>query len=319
MTSLMTTNTKKIIKDQSGKVQILMATYNGQSYIKEQLESIYTQSYSNIKVLVRDDASSDNTKAILNQEQIDGKIEILVSDKNIGAANSFFELLKHSSCDAEFYAFSDQDDIWYEGKIERAVDLLSESALDQPLMYFSRLDYVSAVNEFIKKSPLPRKVGFGNAIVENVATGCTIVLNRAARDWLIRYIPDKCLMHDSWCYLVISCFGEVLFDSESTIRYRQHSNNAIGAATSSWDNLIRRLKRFSLRKNGIFRFSDQAEKFLELYSSVLPEKNKALLFKLVAAKKAFDNRLCLALNPNIWRQSALDNLILRLLILFNRY
>ncbi len=126
-------------------------------------------------------------------------------------------------------------------------------------------------------------------------------------------------MHDSWCYLVISCFGQILYDETPTIRYRQHSNNTIGAATSNWDNFVRRLKRLRFNKKEVFRFSDQAAKFLTLFESMIPQSNKILIKQIVAAKTSFSVRICLALSSKIWRQSILDNAILRVLILLNKF
>ncbi|MDI1307811.1 MAG: glycosyltransferase family 2 protein [Methylotenera sp.] len=304
--------------DSSNQVNVLLSTYNGEAYLHEQLQSLYQQTYENIRIFVRDDGSSDSTYGILQQVASENRIFLQRPDANIGPAASFFSLLDISG-DAGFYAFCDQDDIWNRDKLERAVLALGSLPEDIPAMYFSRLDYVDANNQFIKLSPQPEKIGFGNALVENIATGCTVVLNKSARDLIIKSLPDRCLMHDSWCYLVISCFGEVLFDDQSTMRYRQHSNNAIGAATSVWDSYIRRVKRFSLFKHGVFRFSDQAETFLERYSEVLSDEAKALLLEFLGAKKLFLGRFRLVFNRKIWRQSILDNLILKLLILMNRY
>lgn len=302
-----------------GKISVLLSTYNGERFLNQQLESLYDQTFSNTRILVRDDGSSDTTVELIEKERLQGRLEVLPGDKNIGPAASFLELLSRSEADSGFFAFCDQDDVWYPNKLDRAIKILGAIDSDTPALYFSRLKYVDDENNFIKLSPLPKVIDFGNALVENIATGCTVVLNRAARNLIVKSIPDKCLMHDSWCYLVVSCFGKVVFDEQPSIRYRQHSNNAIGAATSLLDNLIRRIKRFNLRKEGVFRFSDQAQQFLELYGPIVPEQKKPLLLKVVQAKTSLSARLCLIFDPNIKRQTVFDNLVLRLFILLNRF
>lgn len=302
----------------SVQLNVLLSTYNGEAYLHQQLQSLYQQTYENTKIFVRDDGSSDLTRDILQKEALENKLFLQISNENIGPAASFFSLLNVSE-DAGFYAFCDQDDIWNKDKMKRAVEALELLSENIPAMYFSRLEYVDANNKSIKLSPLLIRLGFGNALVENVATGCTVVLNKSARDLIIRSLPNRCLMHDSWCYLVISCLGEVLFDNQSTMRYRQHSNNTIGAAISVWGRFARRVKRFQLFKRDVFRYMNQAETFLELYSDIIPEEKKLLLLEFVNAKRLFSRRIKLALNRKIWRQGTLDNMIFKLLILINRY
>lgn len=300
------------------QVNVLISTYNGKSYLLEQLESLYQQTHSNIKIIVRDDGSIDSTLKLLQDQASHNKLILHTSDTNLGPAASFFRLLETSG-DAGFYAFCDQDDIWDPDKVEVAVSAISKFSPELPVMYFSRLTYVDSENNFIKFSPIPKALGFGNALVENVATGCTVVMNKAARDLIVKNLPTQCLMHDSWCYLLVSCLGELVFDSKSHIHYRQHSSNAIGASTSVLQTIHRRLKRFQLAKSGIFRFSNQAENFLNLYSNLIPENKRLLLQQFVDAKQSFKGRVILALSQEIWRQNTIDNFILRLLILINRY
>ncbi len=299
-------------------VNILLSTYNGEQFVLEQLNSLYTQTYPFIRIYVRDDGSSDSTLSLLRDEQSKGKLMLLPEGKNIGASASFFTLLGGSK-NAGFFAFCDQDDIWNKDKIERAVTEFAQVTDDIPTMYFSAVECVDAENNFIKLLSPTQKIGFGNALVENVAIGCTVVLNKSARDLIVREPPSQCLMHDSWCYLVISCFGTVLYDSRPSMRYRQHSNNVFGAPTSAIDSLIRRVKRFSFRSNGVFRFSDQSTIFLNIYGNAIPERYKAILNLYVMAKHSFIARLQLLITPRVWRQKMLDNLILKLLILLNYY
>jgi glycosyltransferase involved in cell wall biosynthesis len=303
---------------QEAQVNVLLSTFNGEAYLHEQLQSLYQQTYPNIKIIVRDDGSSDSTVSLLKKEAAKEKLLLIPSLSNIGPAASFFDLLRQPF-DASFFAFCDQDDIWVPQKIELAVNAIGQFPEGVPVMYFSRLKYVDSTNKLIKLSPLPKKIGFGNALVENIATGCTIVINKAAKELIEKDIPKQCLMHDSWCYLLISCMGKVIYDPSPTIHYRQHASNAIGASTSVIDTMKRRFKRLKLFNRKVFRFSDQAENFLKLYDNLVPQKEKSLLLRFVNARQSWIKRVMLAFSQCIWRQSIIDNIILRVLILFNRF
>ncbi len=299
-------------------VNILMSTYNGEDFILEQLNSLYSQTYPFIRIYVRDDGSSDSTYKILSDEQSKGRIILFPQGDNLGPANSFFKLLD-SSENADFFAFCDQDDLWNVDKVERAVATIREIAEDEPAMYFSSVECVDEKNKLIKLIAPSKDIGFGNALVENIAIGCTMVLNKSARVLIAKDPPSNCLMHDSWCYLVVSCFGIVLYDPLPSMRYRQHSNNVFGAPSSAIDSLVRRIKRFSFSQYGVFRFGDQAAIMSSIYGNDIPDKQKAILNLIVTGKYSIFHRLRLAMSKHIWRQNIIDNFILRILILVNRY
>jgi glycosyltransferase involved in cell wall biosynthesis len=293
-----------------------MSTYNGGKFLQQQLNSLYEQTYPNIKILVRDDGSADATRDILTSERLRGAIEQLEGDNNLGATGSFFELLRQAARTKTAYvAFCDQDDIWQANKIERAVSALAPVA-NRPTLYCSRLEIVDEQLHTLNLSVNPRKIGFGNALVENIAVGCTMVLNRKAIELLCQQtLPNQVYVHDWWCYLVISCFGEVIFDDNALIKYRQHGGNAIGAATNRIGVLKRKLARLF---NARLWINEQAVIFLELFADRLPPAQRELLEVMCKAKTSLWCRFRLALSNTIWRQKCLDNLILRLVILMNR-
>ncbi len=298
------------------QVTVLMSTYNGSQFLQQQLNSLYAQTYPNVKILVRDDGSTDTTHELLAVECLRGAIEQLEEHNNLGATGSFFTLLRHAAQTKTAYvAFCDQDDVWQANKIERAVSALSPLS-DCPALYCSRLEIVDEQLQSLQLSVTPRKIGFGNALVENIAVGCTMVLNRKAIDLLCQQtLPSQVYVHDWWCYLVISCFGEVIFDDNALIKYRQHDGNIIGAATNPIGVLKRKLNRLL---NGRLWISEQAVVFLELFTNRLPPAQYELLALLIKAKSSGWYRLRLALSTSVWRQKWMDNLILRLVILMNR-
>lgn len=300
---------------ESPLVTVLMSTYNGGQFLQEQLSSLYEQTYAPIKIVVRDDGSTDATLALLAGERSRNAITQLDSRGNLGATGSFFTLLRHAAqTKTDYVAFCDQDDVWLANKIERAVSRLA-FATDRPALYCSRLEIVNKHLQTLKLSIKPRKIGFGNALVENVAVGCTMVLNRKALDLLCRQPLPNVYVHDWWCYLVISCFGDVIFDDAAPIKYRQHGRNAIGAATNPISVWKRKLTRFINARRWI---SEQAAMFLKLFSDHLSSPQRALVADVCNARYSYACRIRLALSADIWRNKWLDNIILRLVILANR-
>jgi len=304
----------------SNRVTVLLSTYNGSKYLQQQLESLYEQTYPNIRILVRDDGSTDTTRTLLASEQAKGRIDILEGHDNLGPALSFFELLKSAAAtDTEYVAFCDQDDVWHPEKNARAIQKLSGVVNDLPAMYCSRVELVDENLKHIGYTDLPGKVGFGNALVESVAAGCSMVLNRKAMTLVGQNLPGKVVIHDWWCYLVVSCFGVVIFDETATLKYRQHGKNAIGVSATGFAQLARRYRRFFGGGEGHQWMSEQAASLLEIFKDRVPAANREVLNDFVAAKSSLFRRIQLALSDKIWRQKWSDNLLLRLLILLNRF
>lgn len=303
-----------------GKVTVLLSTYNGSAFLREQLDSLYRQTYPNVRILVRDDGSADSTRDLLEEEHAKGRITLLQGQSNLGVAPSFFELLKNAAAKkTEYVAFCDQDDVWHPDKVARAAQKLATVPADHPAMYCSRVEVVDERLAHIGYTMLPTKIGFGNALVECVTTGCTIVLNWQAVCLLGKNPPASGVMHDWWCYLTVSCFGEIIYDPVATLKYRQHGDNAIGLAGNKYIQFFRRCRRFFGGCGGHLRMSTQASCFLNTFKDLVPVSNRQILVNFIAAKSTWYRRLQLALSSDIWRQKWSDNLLLRLLILINRY
>jgi glycosyltransferase involved in cell wall biosynthesis len=305
----------------NSKVAVLLSTYNGEKYLDEYLSSLSAQEWREITLVVRDDMSSDKTLEILkrNQGLSNFRFLILPSDGNLGPAQSFFRLLAEAGDGFDYYAFSDQDDVWLPEKISRAVKKLEPVSKNVPALYCSRLEYVDEKLDHLQWSRIPRRIGFGNAIVENIATGCTTVINKTARELILSSIPLMCLMHDWWCYLVVSCFGQIVFDDHPGIKYRLHGGNRIGAATTLRDDVNRRVTRFFRSDGGVFRFSDQVRSFVNTFGDRLPEEPRRILYLGISSKSSIKDRVRLAMSRNIWRQRKIDDVIMRILILIGRY
>ena len=261
------------------KVCVLLSTYNGEKYIKEQLESLYSQEGVSLSLLVRDDGSVDSTCAVLDAEQAAGRL-VWYTGKNLKPAFSFWNLLQKAP-DAPFYAFCDQDDVWDNDKLKVAVDKLA-SAGDAPALYFCQTRLVDAsLNEIesVKISPL---LTYDEALIYHFVTGCTMVINSAMREILLRYTPEFIRMHDIWIYNVAQAVGaKVFFDSIPHISYRQHGGNVIGQANSFktvWKARVARMKKDKCIRSRL------AKELLNGYSDVMSSKN-LLLTKMAANYK----------------------------------
>ena len=229
---------------------ILLSTYNGARFLDVQIRSLLQQRGCDVSILVRDDGSTDGTLALLQQyAQLDPRISV-IAGANVGVVQSFFQLLQQAPEGRDGYFFCDQDDYWHEDKVGAALEALSSCAGGGPLLYCSRLRYVDERGQLLGLSPHSSCVGLPNALVENVAIGCTMALNGPARAAIQRALPTSAIMHDWWCYLVVSSIGEVIYDPTPRIDYRQHSSNTVGAGVTQAQIWVRRIRQRLKRSRG---------------------------------------------------------------------
>jgi len=185
------------------------------------------------------------------------------------------------------------------------------------IMYCSDYSLVDEnLNPIGKPWKVKKKPVFGNALVENIATGCTIVINQAARAVLINKLPTKnVLMHDWWIYIVISALGKVIYDTTPSILYRQHSSNVVGANAHIISELVHRVRKYRNRDD--FKLiSKQVSEFHELYKSEMDSKTLEVTEKFLNDR--FFNRVKNILRGTFYRQSIIDNLIFKILYFQNK-
>lgn len=235
-------------------VAILLATLNGERFLGEQLDSYASQTQTNWKLWASDDGSSDGTVDILRSYQSKwGEDRLAIrSGPRQGFAKNFMSLASSKEIEAEYYAFSDQDDIWLPEKLNRAVEWLSSVPSSVPAMYCSRTELVDSMGQHLGFSPhFNRKPSFRNALVQNIAAGNTIVYNHAM-SILLRRVDNKLVVvsHDWLCYLLVSgCGGNIRYEPHATVMYRQHDRNLVGANRS----IYAKSKRLHLLVTGRFR------------------------------------------------------------------
>lgn len=296
------------------KVQILLSTYNGEKYIKQQLNSILNQTYQNISILVRDDGSTDNTVKILNTYKNKGLIDFYIGE-NLGVSGSFFDLIKNAP-ESDYYSFADQDDVWILDKINIAVGFLNKESEHEYLVYGSQINVVDDNLNFLHKGKKIKKLSFSNSLIENVMGGLTMVFNKKTLKRLqkIKYSKDI-FLHDWYLFILGNCFGKIIYDETCTVFYRQHENNSIGASDSPISEIKRRVKFFkSFSKNDIIY--KNSKNFYKNFKSEIPKKEKLYLKNFLACKHSISKRIKLSFSKDFYRQRKFDSICYRILFCF---
>lgn len=220
------------------KIAILMATYNGEKYICQQIDSILSQTCKDWELYIHDDGSTDNTIAVVESyvEKYPNKIHLIDGKSTGGAKYNFFYMF--GQVEAPYYMTCDQDDVWLDKKIELTYDkmLTIENKADVPCLVYTELRVVDSELNTIAdtmsgyQSLDCHKRTINQFILQNSVTGCTMMVNRALRDKMLRITDiDNTIMHDWWAALVAAQFGKTAFIDEPTILYRQHGDNSLGA------------------------------------------------------------------------------------------
>lgn len=282
------------------KVLVLMSTYNGDKYLEEQLNSIFNQNNVSISILVRDDGSTDNTLTILDKWKEKAQLDYYTGE-NKKSALSFFDLILHAQ-DYDYYAFSDQDDVWLPNKLISALEQLEKVEKHNPAMYFSQLTYVDDKLNIMEKQFVFSEYlySFSQALIKNMVAGCTLVYNAKLGEILKSYVPENISMHDRWIYLVCSAVGgKIIFDKKSYILYRQHSSNV--TRHNNFIQLFRaRIKRLFDSSQFIYM---HAYMLNEGYVNLITTENKICIEKVINYKKGIKYKLSLLKDKSFRIQS----------------
>ena len=257
------------------KIEILMATYNGETYIREQIDSIINQTYKNWVLLVRDDNSKDNTVSIIEEyEQKDSRIRLLRDKKgNLGFVRNFEELMANSLED--FIMFSDQDDYWIENRIEKYIEIitnLSSEDMKKPLLIHSN-SFICDKELNIKKekfiSNCAEDKEFDIVFFNYIVQGSTALINRKLVNLALPF-SSKVTLHDRYLHLLAEFLGKRIFLNQSLMKYRQHDNNKIGASYSIVKKILKK-KYFN---------NEDRELILEIRNKYIENINKEKIMKI---------------------------------------
>jgi glycosyltransferase involved in cell wall biosynthesis len=306
--------------DEPLQVGILLCTYNGAPYLREQLDSFIAQTYTRWRLYVSDDGSIDQTRDILTEyaERLGERITVFDGPRQ-GFAQNFMSLIRRTDVCCNVYAFSDQDDIWLDDKLKRSVATIRQTPVDRPALYCSRTQLIDTAGRTIGFTPVFKKQpGFRNALVQSLAGANTMMINESARALLgLTTNDDPVVAHDWLTYLVVSgCGGTVTYDPVPTLLYRQHEGNLIGANTG----MASRINRLAKMLEGRFKlWNEKNLRVLERYRSAMTVENRELVsqFKQLRSE-GLKTRVTALQTAGFYRQTLAGTLSLHVAVILRQ-
>lgn len=302
------------------KVAILMCTYQGEAFLAEQLASLERQSCTDWSLHVSDDGSTDATWSMLQafRQRHAGRVTLWRGPQRGFAAN-FMSLLCNPEVRGCYFAFCDQDDVWCPDRLERGLAALEGLPECDAALYCSRTQLIDAEGRPIGLSALPRRApSFRNALVQCLASGNTMLLNAATRQLLRRVPVDLPVASHDWLayMLVTGSGGHVVYDSQPSVFYRQHSNNQVGTNIG----VVAKLVRAQLMLAGRFReWTGCNVLVLEHCADVLKADNLHRFECFRSARNSFFlRRMLLLIKAGVHRQTVMGSTALMLAATFNR-
>ena len=293
------------------KVNVVISTYNGERYIQEQLSSLFGQEYQNIDIYVRDDGSGDKTIQILQKYAERGQI-VLFKGENVGYCKSFMKLLEMTE-EGDYWAFCDQDDIWYPDKVRLAVEWMESQRQDKPLLYYSLSKMIDEEgNKLGIEKPPKKALNFYRAMTGTFGVGFSMVINKALREEMLKCNPEKVHAHDWLAGAVALGFGKV------------HVNHKICAKYRRLDTSVTRISfmkkitwALSMLKND-GDVKDRNIEYYRVYKKNLPS-DKAKIASLFGGRRySLRKSLIKALYPKRWRPNISSEIVMRCLMLIGK-
>ena len=308
------------------KVLVIMSTYNGEKYIREQLDSLYGQKDVEIYLLVRDDGSKDNTIEMLEEYRKKKGRMTIIQGRNVGAARSFHEAALYAATQMkpfDYYSYSDQDDVWFEHKLSTSIKHI-DSTSPQPQLFYAPALLVDSTLQPIKPNNSRTVNCLGANIASSHSLGCTQVFNKALLDKIVvinkyistvdtnAYVP----LHDAWTALVAYSLGKVTVGEAPMMFYRQHESNVIGGNDRGIKKFFHRIKRYT---SGDKKKSEKCRIILHLMRDEIPEENRKLLESCAYYTESISKRIRLALTPDIYHYGIYDNIGIFVVILMKQF
>lgn len=287
------------------KVVVLLSSYNGEKYIKAQIDSVLKQKGVDISLIIRDDGSSDNTINILKQYEGLSCCKIIYGN-NIGACPSFMWLLNNAPS-ADYYSFCDQDDIWDDDKLISAIKIIDGGDYQLYHGLAGRVD--KSLNKLHDKTYIPTN-SFGSSLLTS-ATGCTMVYTHTLQCKLREYYPRYVSMHDAWVYRVCYALGfSVYYDNISHMKYRQHGKNVSGGQMSLWQKLVK------VKKNKGVKYR-VAQSIKECCWNDMSEENRIILSTFLQYPHSIKAKYNIMRNKSFKQNSVKTTVFNNILFLLN--
>lgn len=305
-------------------VDIILSSYNGERYIKEQISSILENTWKDWRLWVCDDGSQDGTEGIVKEleAQYPDKIFWRPNETNKGAAISFLDGARKATGD--YVMFCDQDDFWLPDKIEDTVAFMKASeqryGKEMPLTVFTDAKVVDQdlnvmQESFHKSSRLDTtKLDLPHMLMENKMMGCTMMVNRALLQRLERF-PKKVRMHDWWVGIVAASYGKILYLNKPTMLYRQHGSNVVGSIEFSKENVMEKASTWRKQKQALLDTQTQAGSLYQLVQNDLEEDKKRIIHVFASLqKKNWIKRRIQIVRYRFWKSGIIRNIGILLFI-----
>lgn len=298
---------------------VLLSTYNGEKYLKDQLDSLLSQSVMPSKIFIRDDGSTDSTKEIII-DYCQRKKRLFKVDfgENIGVTKSFFSLINDAP-KGDYYFLCDQDDVWFDYKIERANEVLSKYDNTIPTLYIGRF---ILTDEKLKKIDydLPKVYSytdFCHSLMYHSGSGNTFCFNEAARKEIMKFDFKNCKygLHDSLIHKIIAMKGKVIVDDFKSLYYRQHGDNLIGIKSFSLEDITDKIRNFTSGRSKNYRSLVASEILDNYHGSIDTDKfTKLVMLSSYTYDRQMKHRLlrCKCFNTDL-----VHDVLLRILTEFN--
>ena len=309
-----------IIMINNKKVLIMLASFNGHLYIKEQIESIFKQSYTNFDLLISDDASSDNTETIIEDYQKNNKLYFIKNQKLHGAFWNFVNLVNYARnqlSSYDYYMFSDQDDYWLHDKIESSVAEIEKYNCEIPQLVYTSKQYVDkSLNLLSYNTPQEDQITIKKIIHQNLTYGCTYIFNKALLNLLDSTPPIWFINYDHYTLTQAYIFGEVHFLNKKSILYRQHEDNVSGNIyTKKWIKIFFFKKRYD--KN-IFLYK-QLISYFYIYKTHLNSNDFNFINILYRARLSRLNLTLKSITNNVRKNTFISTILFYISLLITKH
>lgn len=306
------------------KIAVLLSSYNGEKYIRQQIDSIVNQSLKDYQVhlFIRDDGSTDNTIEEVEKTGLVGDKITIIKGINIGSVASFFTLIRMAKDlpeEYQYFSLADQDDVWKNDKLQVSIDAITDYSTEKPVLYGSSTQPATEDLEIIpKKKRVVRPIKFYNSIIQNFIPGHTYVMNRALLNIIYDANPSKIYVHDSYILNAAIINGKLIYDSNPHVIYRQHSGNQLGTSNSGikqW--IVNRIKR--IKKGDSIQYARQIEYIYEKFGSCLSVEENTEFSRFLEHRKNIISRLYYICQTKLYRQKKFETLAFKLLYFSGGY
>lgn len=294
------------------KVCVMLSSYNGELYIKEQVKSILNQKNVDVKLLIRDDGSRDCTALIIKElEKSDSRIKCILGN-NLGFANSFYELLK-AAPESDYYAFSDQDDVWLDEKLIRTISgFVNENVLVSFCNAYTTDEKLNTTGSLYDENfKIKNKY---TSFDDCIAHGCLLAFSKKAKDILLNYVGTIPVSHDVWVCSICSFVGQIVYVPQKLSLFRRHEK-----ATTFRDNknyLLSLLKKVKTNKRPTQKC---AQIIMDSYKDYLSEVDQKYFNHVINYSTRLKDKVWLLFSPCVKRHSIVGTLKLKLKIIFNAF